>query len=52
MPLWTVGQVCAYLNVGKTTVYELMKKGELKAIKVGKATRFNPAQVLAWVGSQ
>lgn len=50
--LWNVEQVSAYLNVGKTTIYELVKGGELKAIKIGRSTRFVPAQVMEWVGSQ
>jgi excisionase family DNA binding protein len=52
LPLWSVEQVCTFLNVGKTTVYELVKKGDLKALKIGRATRFSPAAVVEWAGGQ
>lgn len=51
-PLWNVEQVSTYLNVGKTTIYGLVNSGALKTIKIGRSTRFDPAQVMEFVGSQ
>ena len=32
----TVGHICKYLHVGKKSVYGMMRRGELKYVKVGK----------------
>ena len=32
----TVDQVCDALSIGKNTVYQLLKKNQIKHIKVGK----------------
>lgn len=44
----TVEDVADMLQVTRTTVYNLKKKG-LPFIKIGKNIRFNQADVISWV---
>ena len=40
-------------GLGKTTIYELIKTGELKPIKLGsRCTRFRAGDVQAWLQAQ
>jgi excisionase family DNA binding protein len=43
--LLTIRDVCAVLQCGRTFVYDLLQKGELRAIKLGRLTRI-PRAVL------
>jgi excisionase family DNA binding protein len=38
--LFTVSEVCTLLSIRTTTVYSLIAKGDLDAIKIGSGTRF------------
>lgn len=37
--LWTVAEVADHMRVSNMTVYRLIKRGELRAIRVGKNYR-------------
>ncbi|MGB8347697.1 MAG: helix-turn-helix domain-containing protein [Ktedonobacteraceae bacterium] len=50
--LLTVAQTSKVLNLGRTKIYELMKRGELPAVHVGKAVRFSYAALQQWVEQQ
>ena len=41
----TVGEVAAFLRVNRSTVYKLIRRGELPAFKVGSDWRFNRMQI-------
>lgn len=41
--LLSVRDVCVALQCGRTFVYELLRKGELRAIKLGRLTRISRA---------
>jgi len=41
--LLSVRDVCVALQCGRTFVYELLQKGELRAIKLGRLTRISRA---------
>jgi excisionase family DNA binding protein len=43
VPLLSVSDVCSALQCGRTFVYELLQKGELRAIKLGRLTRISRA---------
>jgi excisionase family DNA binding protein len=43
--LLSIRDVCAALQCGRTLVYDLLRKGELRAIKIGRLTRI-PRAVL------
>lgn len=41
-----VSQVMARLNIGKTAVYDLVKRGELpKPVKIGGSSRWIPEEI-------
>jgi len=50
--LLTVAQTAKVLNLGRTKIYELMKRGELPAVHVGKAVRFPYTALQQWVEQQ
>ena len=35
-------QAGAYLNVGRSTMYDLVGRGELQVVKIGRCSRFRP----------
>ena len=35
----TPQELCAYMHVGKTTLYEILRRGELPHVKFGKLIR-------------
>jgi excisionase family DNA binding protein len=37
--LWTIRETSACLNVGRSTVYELIRAKELEIVKIGRCTR-------------
>ena len=43
-------EVAAALRVGRSTVYELIAKGELKVVHIGRAVRVPAIELEAWVG--
>lgn len=50
--LLTIKQVAARLAVGRTTVYELIAKQELKTIKIGRARRVPESALDQWLARQ
>ena len=44
-PLLTVQQLAAKLAVERKTIYSMMKRGEITAVRVGAAYRFLPEDV-------
>lgn len=43
--LWDAGEVAAFLNVKKETVYRWVQQDRLPFVKVGRLTRFRPAEI-------
>ena len=43
--MYTAQEVADYLKIKKTTVYELIKRGELSSVKIGKQFRISQAQL-------
>lgn len=48
----TVKEVARRLAVGRTTVYELIAKQELVAIKIGRARRIPESALDTWIAQQ
>jgi excisionase family DNA binding protein len=44
----TVGELCEYLRVHRSTVYRLLKKGQLPSFKIGSDWRFNLETIDKW----
>ena len=50
--LLTVGEVAATMRVSNMTVYRLIKSGELRAVRVGKAYRILEDDVDAYLADR
>ncbi len=50
--LWTVRDVAELLRVGRHSVYEMAKHGEIPSLRVGARVRFAPDEVRAWLDRQ
>ena len=47
--LLTIAELAQLLGIGRTTVYRLVKTGELRAVRVGERLRFRPEDVNAYL---
>jgi excisionase family DNA binding protein len=47
--LMTVREVATYLRVHPMTVYRLIQRGELPAIRVGRGWRFSRSRIEQWL---
>ncbi len=45
-------EVASLLGVGRSTVYELVQRGDLPAVHVGRAVRIPSAALRRWVEQQ
>jgi excisionase family DNA binding protein len=45
---YRVKEFCARYGLSRATLYQLLKRGELRSIKVGKATRIPRAEAERW----
>jgi excisionase family DNA binding protein len=50
--LMTIGEVARYLRIHRSTVYRLVRKGELPAFKVGDQWRFDKSRVDDWLSAK
>jgi excisionase family DNA binding protein len=44
----TIGELAEYLRVHRSTLYRLLKKGELPGFKIGSDWRFNVEVIDRW----
>ena len=42
-------EVCALLNIRRLLLYELIRRGELKSVRVGRQHRFVPSDIAAYI---
>jgi excisionase family DNA binding protein len=50
--LLTIPQVAAALSLGRSTVYELVQRGELPVVHIGRAVRVRFTDLEKWVAEQ
>ncbi len=50
--LLTVAEASAYLRVSRGTLYTLMKKGEIKSLKIGGKRLFLESELIAYIEKQ
>lgn len=50
--LMTVKDVLDHLKIGRTSLYDLLKKGKIRTVKIGKRTLFDPADVKKFIEGQ
>jgi excisionase family DNA binding protein len=51
-PIMTVKEVAEYLRVHPSSVYKLVRRGELPAFRVGSEWRFKPDEIEKWARAQ
>jgi len=44
----TVAELSVYLRVHRSTIYRLLKKGDLPAFRIGSDWRFNVEEIDGW----
>ncbi|MFN9026043.1 MAG: helix-turn-helix domain-containing protein, partial [Akkermansiaceae bacterium] len=52
VPLLTIPQAAAFLNIGKRTLQSLAAERKLAQIKIGRCTRFDHSDLLAFIEGQ
>jgi excisionase family DNA binding protein len=50
--LLSPAQACASLAISRPTLYRLMARGEISAIKIGRGTRIQSAEIERFVASR
>ncbi|MEO3876672.1 helix-turn-helix domain-containing protein [Nonomuraea sp. B12E4] len=51
MEAYKVEQVAKLLNVGRDTIYGLIRSGQLKSVKIGKLRRITDQQLASFLAS-
>lgn len=49
---YTVAEIMEILGIGRTTAYDLIKKGEFKVIRVGRTVRIHKESFDQWFDNQ
>lgn len=49
-PLWTAGDVAAYLKVSVHTVRKWRERERIPYLKINGVVRYQPAAIAAWAG--
>jgi excisionase family DNA binding protein len=47
-PVMTVAEVCAFLQIHRSTLYHLIKAGEIPFFRMGRAYRFTRQAIDEW----
>lgn len=50
--LLTVSEAAAELRLSRSQVYELLKRGELRALSIGKSRRITPAELDRFIANK
>lgn len=48
-PLWKVREAAEYLAISRRKLWSLTVCGEIKSIRIGRAVRYDPDDLKAWV---
>lgn len=48
----TVKDVLNHLKIGRTNLYDLLKKGKIQTVKIGKRTLFDPEDLKKFIEGQ
>jgi len=50
--IMSLGGVCSYLKLTKSTVYKLSQRGDLPSSRVGRQLRFRKSKIDAWLDTR
>jgi excisionase family DNA binding protein len=51
-PLWTLDDMTRFLHVSKTTLFRMVKKGEVPHVRIGRKIYFVKAAVESWLANK
>jgi excisionase family DNA binding protein len=51
-PLFTVNTLCEHLSISRSTLYRLIKRGEIEPLRIGSLTRFAENEVNRYITRQ
>jgi excisionase family DNA binding protein len=49
---YSIADACAATSCGRTTIYEAIRSGNLRAIKIGRRTVITATDLAAWLDSR
>ena len=49
---WQIAPACHRAGIGRTSMYQLIKKGEIKTIKVGRRTLIPECELQTWLAQK
>jgi len=50
--LLTTTEAAGYLSCGRSTLFELLRAGELRVVKLGRATRISRRELDGWIAAR
>jgi putative molybdopterin biosynthesis protein len=50
--IYTIPEVAEYLKMSKSKVYDLVKKGRIPFIKIGRNVRIRQSDLMRWLEEQ
>jgi excisionase family DNA binding protein len=50
--LWTSREAAAALSISERTLWKLTHKGDIPCVRIGRAVRYDPATIRAWIDAQ
>ena len=50
--IYTIPEVAEYLKMSKSKVYDLVKKGRIPFIKIGRNVRIRKSDLMKWLDEQ
>lgn len=51
-PLMTAKAAAAYLAIGERTLWSLSNRGEIASVRIGRAVRYDPSDLAAFIARQ
>jgi excisionase family DNA binding protein len=50
--LWTSREAAAALCISDRTLWKLTKEGNIPCVRIGRAVRYDPADIRTWIDAQ
>jgi excisionase family DNA binding protein len=50
--LWTSREAAAAMSISERTLWSLTNRGDIPCIRIGRAVRYDPADIRSWINSQ
>lgn len=51
-PLWTVHETADLLHISERTLWALTNQGAIPCVRIGRAVRYDPRDIEAWLARQ